>query len=182
MNSTTEKVIEDVIEAEGGYANDPNDRGGETMYGVTVAVARAAGYVGAMRELPRSLAQTIYRQRYIQTPQFDAVLRISPQIGSEMIDTGVNMGPHRAAEFLQRWLNGFNSPGSRYSDLFVDGRVGALTLDALERFLDKRGREGENVMLRALNGIQGGYYLERTEKDRSQRDFLYGWVRTRVVM
>lgn len=175
-------IIDAVISAEGGYSNNSDDRGGETMYGITRAVARANGYLGEMRDMPRSVAERIYRNRYVVEPRFDQVVDLSPSIAEELVDTGVNMGPHRAAEFLQRWLNGFNVAGSGYDDLFVDGRLGPLSFEALGNFLRKRGEEGEQVMLRALNCTQGNRYLELTENNRSQRTFLYGWMRTRVVI
>lgn len=180
MNDRVAAIIDEIIRVEGGYANNPADRGGETMYGITKEVARANGYAGPMRNMPRTVAERIYRQRYIETPKFDQVLARSAQIGIELIDTGVNMGPARAAEFFQRWLNGFNLPGSGVPDLFVDGRIGALTLSALDRFLARRGREGEKVLLTGLNCSQGARYLGITESNKSQRTFLYGWVRARV--
>lgn len=152
------------------------------MYGITEAVARANGYTGDMRNLPRSLAERIYRNRYVAQPGFERVLQRSAAIAEELIDTGVNMGPHRAGEFLQRWLNGFNAAGSGYGDLFVDGQVGEVTLGALDHFLAKRGKEGESILLRALNCTQGNRYLELTEANRTQREFLYGWMRARVSL
>ncbi|WP_212630702.1 glycosyl hydrolase 108 family protein [Pseudomonas sp. KB-10] len=180
MNPAITRIIAEVIRAEGGYSNNPNDRGGETMYGITVAVARANGYQGDMREMPRNVAESIYLKRYVTEPKFDQVVAVNANIGLEVIDTGVNMGPARAAEYLQRWLNGFNLPDSGYQDLFVDGRLGPLSIDALKRFLAKRGREGESVLLRGLNSTQGNRYLELTEANRTQRTFLYGWVKERV--
>lgn len=182
MSKQIDNIIAAVIDAEGRYSNHKADRGGETMYGITRAVARANGYQGDMRDMPRALAEHIYRNRFVVQPWFDKVLLRSTLIGEELVDTGVNMGPHRAAEFLQRWLNGFNLPGSGYDDLFVDGRIGDISLNALDRFLAKRGREGEGVLLRALNCTQGNRYLELTEHDSDQRTFLYGWVRARVVI
>lgn len=182
MTSRVDEIIQSVIDVEGGYVNNPSDRGGETNYGITLAVARANGYHGAMRNMPREFAEQVYRERYINKPKFDLVLAQSEAIALEMIDTGVNMGPHRAAEFLQRWLNGFNVAGSGYQDLFVDGLLGKLSLDALRVYLKKRGREGEDVLLRALNCTQGSRYLTITENNKSQRTFLYGWMRARVVI
>lgn len=174
-------IIAAVISAEGGYSNNRADRGGETMYGITKAVARANGYLGEMRDMPVRVAEGIYSRRYVTEPRFDEVISRSAVLAEELVDTGVNMGPHRAAEFLQRWLNGFNSD-SDYGDLFVDGRLGPMSFDALDRFLTKRGKTGEAVLLRALNCTQGNRYLEITENNRSQRTFLYGWMRTRVVI
>ena len=43
-----ERLIDDLIEREGGFVNHPADRGGATCFGITEAVARAHGYSGAM--------------------------------------------------------------------------------------------------------------------------------------
>ena len=176
------RVVDEVLRAEGGYVNDPADKGGETNFGITVAVARANGYQGAMRELPEAVARAIYTARYITEPKFDQVLAVHAGIGAELIDTGVNIGPHRAAEFLQRWLNGFNDTGTRYPALFVDGRLGAQSLGALAAFLKWRGQDGATVLLRALNGLQAARYLDITEANKSQRRFLFGWIKERVAM
>lgn len=180
-HASLDAAIDTVIDTEGDYVNDPDDAGGETRYGITIDVAREHGYTGPMRLLPRSLAHHIYTLRYIRVPRFHDVFAIDPAIGFELIDTGINMGPARAAEFLQRWLNGLNSAG-RYQDLFVDGRVGPRTLDALVAYLAWRGNDGRRVLLRGLNAGQASRYLAITEAKQSQRRFLYGWVLNRVVM
>lgn len=174
-------VIDAIVANEQGYVDHPDDRGGPTCWGITTAVARRNGYRGPMQSLPLALARDIYRQRYISEPAFDQVGEIDGAIASELIDTGVNMGPARAGEMLQRWLNGFNAQGSRYADVFVDGRIGEVTLDALRKFLDWRGAEGSKVMVAALNCTQGARYLELAENDERQESFLYGWIRSRVL-
>ena len=92
-----EPIIDAILRAEQGYVDHPDDRGGPTNHGITLAVARANGYDGDMRDLPVSLAREIYRRRYIVAPAFDKVAAINAEIAAELIDTGVNMGPARAA-------------------------------------------------------------------------------------
>lgn len=181
MTEATTRIIDAVLKAEAGYSNDEADGGGETMWGITVAVARANGYTGDMRSMPQSVARAIYEKRYVTEPKFDLVAALSPILGEELVDTGVNMGPAVPAMMLQRWLNGFNDQGSKYQDVFVDGRIGQITLDALKAYLAWRGTEGESVMLMALNSTQGVRYLEIAEKNPSQEKFLYGWMRGRVA-
>jgi lysozyme family protein len=176
-----ERFIDDILAAEKGYVDHAADRGGPTNHGITQAVARRNGYDGPMQDMPVSLAREIYRRRYIVDPGFDKVAVIDEKIGFELIDTGVNCGPMRAAEMLQRWLNGFNARGSRYADLFVDGRIGEVTLQALRAYLRWRGSEGARVMVTALNCTQGNRYLEIAENNESQESFLYGWMRNRVL-
>lgn len=178
----TKTFIDSIIKAEGGYVDHPSDRGGPTMYGITQAVARANGYAGAMRDMPEALARSIYERRYIVEPGFQRVAELSEPIAHEMIDTGVNMGVSVPGPWLQRWLNVFNARGSKYADVFVDGRIGPVTLDALQSFLRWRGAEGAQVMVVALNVLQGGRYLEIAEKTQTQEDFIYGWVRNRVML
>ena len=58
-----DQLIDELIDREGGYVNHPADRGGPTCWGVTQQVARAYGYIGDMRALPRSTAVRIYNLR-----------------------------------------------------------------------------------------------------------------------
>ncbi|MCX4186786.1 glycoside hydrolase family 108 protein [Methylophaga sp. OBS4] len=175
-----DRIIDDVLATEGGYVHDRHDSGGETNYGITIEVARENGYHGPMIDMPVSFARQIYTKRYINDPNFHLVLDYSEPIAAELIDTGINMGPHRASEFLQRWLNGFNL--GEHQDLFVDGRVGRITINALAAYLHKRGQEGERVLLTALNCTQGDRYLALTEARKKDRKFLYGWIRNRVSL
>jgi lysozyme family protein len=179
-----DQLITAVMKAEGWdtYTNDPADPGKETRWGITIAAARAYGYTGPMKDLPETVARAIYRTRYVDEPRFADVVAIEPTIGAELIDTGVNMGTAVAAMFLQRWLNGFNDTSSRYGDLHVDGRIGAVTLEALRAFLRWRGPQGITVLLRGLNGVQATRYLELTESKPSRRKYLFGWVLNRVEM
>lgn len=176
-----DRYIDAILSKEQGFVDHPSDRGGPTNWGITQVVARSNGYEGDMANLPESVAREIYRRRYIVRPGFDKVALINERIAAELIDTGVNMGPARAGEFLQRALNGMNRRGSQYADLFVDGQVGEISRDALRKYLRVRGPEGERVMVCALNVLQGGRYFDIAEDNESQEDFLYGWIRARVM-
>lgn len=173
-------VIDGIVEREGGYSNDPNDRGGETMYGITKEVARKYGYNGPMRDLPRPLACEIYRNVYVVEPGFDRVAVLSPIIAEELIDTGVNMGVGTASKFLQRALNGLNREQRDYPDMREDGHIGPATLAALEAYLDVRGPGGDAVMSKALNCMQGARYFEIVEGRPQNESFIFGWLRARV--
>ena len=173
-------TINSIISKEKGYVNNPADRGGSTNYGITEKVARINGYLGDMKDLPLSIAEKIYKMRYIVGPGFDRISPISESIAEEVIDTGVNMGPAQAAILLQRLLNAFNAEGSRYADIFVDGNIGPASIAALTAFLKWRGKEGEEVLLKALNHIQGARYLDIAEVNKSQEAFFYGWIKNRT--
>jgi lysozyme family protein len=174
-------LVDGLIEREGGYVANPADKGGPTCFGITEAVARANGYRGAMRQLPRDEAAAIYRRLYWLRPRFDEVARRSARVAAELFDTGANMGPAVAVTFLQRALTALNRNGSDYPDLVPDGRIGPQTLGALDCFLKlRRARQGETVLLRALEALQGERYLRLAERRPANETFLYGWLANRI--
>ena len=176
-----DRLIEELIEREGGYVNHPDDKGGPTRFGITEAVARAHGYSGAMALLPREEAVAIYRRLYWLRPGFDAIARRAPQVAAELFDTGANMGPAVATTFLQRALTALNRNAKDYPDLVPDGRVGPRTLAALDSFLEVRGKgDGQAVLLRALEALQGERYLRLAERRPANEAFLYGWLANRT--
>lgn len=175
-----DKLIDFVIRREGGYVNHPNDRGGPTNWGITQQVARAYGYLGDMKDLPRSAAINIYKTRYWTGPKFDQVAAICSAIEDEMFDTGINMGPSTAGEFLQRALNVLNRGADDYPDIGADGNIGPMTLAALKGFMAKRGAAGGEVLRKALDGLQCARYIGIAEKNPSQESFVYGWITNRI--
>lgn len=174
-------LIDGLLEREGGYVSHPADRGGPTCFGITEAVARANGYRGTMRQFPQSEAAAIYRRLYWLRPRFDQVAKRAPRVAGELFDTGVNMGPAVAATFLQRSLTALNRNGGDYPDLVPDGRIGEQTLGALDAFLAARGStNGETVLMRALEALQGERYLRLAERRPANEAFLYGWLANRI--
>jgi len=173
-------LIDAVIDREGRYVNHPADRGGPTRWGITEAVARAQGYAGEMRTLPRAEAAAIYRRIYWLRPGYDRVGLRAPKIAAELFDTGVNMGIATATGFLQRALNALNRSARDYPDIAVDRDIGPRTLSALDAFLRVRGKGGETVLLRAMEALQGERYIALAERRPSQEAFLYGWLANRI--
>jgi lysozyme family protein len=175
------QIIDGVLEREKGYANNPNDAGGETMWGITIATARRNGYAGAMRDLTRDQAFAIYVREYVEAPGFARIGAINITIAQELVDSGVNCGPGRPGKWLQRTLNLLNRQAKLFPDLVVDGVLGPATQLALQFVLNQRGVDGETVILRALNCLQGAYYMEITENRAANEEFFFGWVLNRVA-
>lgn len=180
MGKSVDQLIDELIGREGRYSNNPNDAGGETMWGITLTTARKYGYAGPMAFLSREKAAEIYRQQFFIEPGFDKVYAISQKIAEELFDTGVNMGTSVPGPWLQRLLNVLNQAGKTYQDISVDGKIGAATINALRAFLSSRGEMGEKVLLRGLNCLQGERYLEITENREANEAFFYGWLLNRV--
>ncbi|MGY0152458.1 glycoside hydrolase family 108 protein [Edwardsiella tarda] len=182
MALTKDQIFDALLGREGGYVDHPHDKGGPTKWGITEKVARAHGYTGDMRNLTRAQALEIYESDYWSGPRFDQVAEYSALVAAELCDTGVNMGPSVPSKWLQRWLTAFNDGERLYPDISADGVIGPRTLSALRTYLDARGEEGEQVLLRALNCSQGERYLALAEQRVQNESFLYGWVRERVTL
>lgn len=175
-----EQCIGPLLGKEGGYTNDPRDPGGETNWGVTIAVARAFGYLGAMQSMTRDQAVEVYRRRYWKPLLLDDVAAMSPKIADELFDQAVNQGVETAGRALQRALNVLNKGGTFYPDVTVDGRVGPMTIAALKEYARRRGNDGETVLLRALNALQATRYIEIAENRTTSEDYVFGWILNRV--
>lgn len=168
------------LKAEGRFSNDANDRGGQTKYGITQAVARRFGYTGQMIDYPMEEAERVYKLQYWDTLQLDEIDAISEDIAQELFDTGVNMGIGRAGTFLQRSLNVLNREQRDYTDLTADGIVGPATIHSLRSFIARRKAQGELVLMRALDGLQRAAYIEIAERNKTQESFVFGWLLQRT--
>ncbi|WP_186260005.1 glycoside hydrolase family 108 protein [Burkholderia gladioli] len=114
--SSFDDAFDALIGNEGAYSNNPKDPGGETMWGVTARVARAAGYTGPMRELPRDTAKAIAKRLYwdpLHLDQFD------PRVAFQIFDANYN-GGHPVI-----WMQG--AAGAS-----VDGVLGPKTIAAVQ--------------------------------------------------
>jgi lysozyme family protein len=103
---------------EGGYVNHPDDPGLETMYGITIAVAREHGYEGLMKDMPVEVAKAVYRKSYWDAVQAD---NLPPAIRYAVFDAAVNSGVGTSVRWLQQ------SVGAT-----PDGVLGPKTLAALQ--------------------------------------------------
>ena len=139
---------------EGAYSDNPADKGGETMWGITAAVARANGYNGAMRELGQGTAAAIYRKLYWNLAGCDAV---PDALKFDLFDTAVNQGPVTAVKILQ---DAVGEP--------ADGILGPHTLMAIQRL-------PAAVLLFHFDASRLVAYT--TEPDTQWATFGRGWIR-----
>ncbi len=101
---------------EGDFADLENDPGGKTRYGVTEAVARAAGYTGDMRVLPLNLAKTIYQSQFWEAIRGD---ELPDEVRYFVFDAAAASGVKQSILWLQRALR-----------VNADGILGPVTLGA----------------------------------------------------
>ncbi|WP_417795909.1 glycoside hydrolase family 108 protein [Terasakiella pusilla] len=181
MPTLKTRVINHILKIEGGYVNDPDDRGGETKFGITKKVARAWGYTGQMKDLSRQTAFAIYETNFWDHLCLDAIATLSHKTAAEIADTAVNMGQVRAVLFLQRALNALNNRATLYADIATDGQMGPQTLAALTGYFNARKNDdGETVLVNALNCLQGAKYIDLTTSRETDEKYLFGWMKNRI--
>lgn len=169
-------ILAAIFAVEGGYVNDPLDRGGETNMGITKRVAVSHGYTGPMRDLTKEMASKIYIADYISQPGFLPIVEAEPAIAEELVDSAVNMGAARPSRWFQQSLNLMS--GSR---LKVDGRIGPATISAFKAYQVKAGRISScKAMLDRLDSIQLAFYDGLVRADPTQKRFYKGWKRLRI--
>ena len=136
MATSVEKLAPFVLEHEGGFVNDPLDRGGATNKGVTIAVWKAQGYdkdgdgdidVADLKLITEADAIMIMKKNYWDRWKAD-------QIKNQAI-----------ANTLVDWVWGSGAWGikipQRLLGLKEDGVVGYVTLNALNKAIkeDSKG-------------------------------------------
>lgn len=168
-------IVLSVFTMEGGFVDHPNDPGGATMYGITEKVARANGYEGAMKDLPKELASEIYTREYVQSPGFDKIIAVIPAVGHKLVDSGVNLGTVKQAKSLQKAINALN--GGKTPDIKEDGVIGTSTVNALQQLQKRLGTHKTCVLLiRLLDAQQAVHYMEL----KRLRMFTVGWIDHRI--
>ena len=181
VTSHFDASLERLLRIEGGYSAHVHDRGGPTHWGITERVARANGYFDDMREMPLSVAREIYRRQYWSACRLDDIAAHSPELADRLFDIGVNMGPGIAGNLLQRCLNALNRGAKDYADIKVDNIIGTVTLYALRGYLTRRGAPGGRVLVELVKDLQAARYVSITEISVTQEDFLFGWIRQRIL-
>lgn len=117
-----EEALTFVLKAEGGYVNDPADKGGATNMGITQKTYdayRADRGVPALpvKQITSLEVEDIYRTRYWDVCGCDT---LPWPVSLVVFDAAVNHGPSRARQLLQQAVN-----------VPVDGIVGPKTRAAI---------------------------------------------------
>jgi lysozyme family protein len=148
-----------ILLREGGFVDDPADRGGATNMGITRATL--ADWRGTdvtaedVRALTRDEAGAIYRARYWAPIRGDD---LPAGVDLVCLDAAVMSGTGRAARMLQQAVGAT-----------VDGAIGPLTLEAV------RAADPEAVIV-AVSQAREDFYRAIARDDPSQLRFLNGWI------
>jgi len=121
---TDDDIIERILTFEGGFVNNPLDKGGPTNFGITASelgqvrgLGRAAT-VAEIQALTKADAAQIYKDKYITASGFEKIANTGLRL--IVVDSGVLHGIGRATKWLQQALS-----------VPADGQLGEVTLNAL---------------------------------------------------
>jgi len=185
-------AMEHTMGIEGGYSYDSLDPGGQTYMGISRhyhpwwpgwatidACLRHGRPLADSKRILAPLVKRFYRDHFWRPLRGDDLAELAPEIASECFDTAVNLGTHRAVEYLQQALNLLNDNADLYPDLLEDGRIGPQTLKALRLYLITRPisrADKIKILLNVLNTLQGSHYIAQMRRYPERERFI-GWFR-----
>ena len=170
MSKYDDPIGEIILKHEGGFVNDPLDRGGATNLGITQATLSSwRGHqvtVEDVKNLTEDEAREIYTTRYLQKPKIDWLPFPHPQVF--VLDMAVNHGPGRGIRILQTTIR-----KAGFGPISVDGGMGPATRAAAERAQAEMGPYFQNAMVEERKA----FYEAIIAKNPSQERFRRGWMR-----
>jgi lysozyme family protein len=131
MQSVTD-IAREIVAREGGYVNDPDDPGGPTNHGVTLATLRRLGRdlnrdgkvdSADIRALGQATAVDIFVHEFFERPRIGA---LPEPLHATVFDMYVNAGTN-AIKILQRLFNDMRIA------VDVDGLIGPQTVAAAQQ-------------------------------------------------
>lgn len=176
---------------EGGYANDKDDKGGETYRGVARnfhpkwegwkiidEYKKHRNFPGILDTLPA--LQLKVKQFYLKEfwNKIKGDLIPDQRIANEVYDNAVNLGVPKSGEYLQRTINILNRNKKSYQDIKVDSIIGPITIAALNTAIKVNG---VTRVLNVINGFQMKHYVERMEEDPTQEKYIGWFDRVEVI-
>lgn len=159
-----------IIAKEGGYVDDPYDKGGATKYGISSSFIKANDLkIKDIKELTLLQAKEIYHMFFWNPLKIDSFNDSTVQLF--LFDTAVNCGNEKAALLLQSSINSI-------SHIAVDGKIGNETIRTCNdiTFSNKNCK----LLKQLLLSSRISYYIHIVNSDESQRRFLKGWVNRAV--
>jgi len=175
------KAFDKTMGNEGGFSNDPVDRGGMTYRGIARRyhpswpgwkeidkILSSGGHPDQLFGILDAQVRAFYKQEFwdrcncVSLPDILAI---------KLFDTAVNVGVSTACKWLQECLNILNRNGKDYADIAVDGKLGLATIKAIASLKDN------NLLLTTFSFRQGAHYLALMKSDPSQERFARGWLK-----
>ncbi|MCM3419035.1 glycoside hydrolase family 108 protein [Sphingopyxis alaskensis] len=186
-------AVFELLKTEGGFVDDPVDRGGTTKYGISLRFLVSEGAIDLdedgrkdfdldsdgdidgfdIRKLTRGDAKFLYHHCFWKRIDADNLPR---PVGEMMFDQAVNAGIGSARRLLQLAINRcLERAASAPPKLKVDGIVGKRSHDAMNWVL-RWGALGMPALVDAFRVEVRLRYRAIAERNPSQKRFLKGWL------
>lgn len=154
-----------LLDEEGGWSDNPNDRGGKTMWGVTQAV-----YDDFRKRLKKLPTQSVAKMTKPECRELYDVLywraagcdRLPWPISYLAFDASVNSGPSRGVRWVQ---GGLGIP--------ADGVIGPQTMSVAKQAIDN----GDSKAILAIVDQRVQFLAALVKRSPTQATFLLGWWR-----
>lgn len=161
------QAVSKVLRHEGFFADDPDDPGGATKYGVSLRWLRTKGLFGDFDgdgdvdrddvwAMDEAEAVATYHRFWWLAQGYDKLHLV---VGAKVFDLAINMGPRPANRILQRAVRAANGPA-----LADDGRIGPNTLAGIAavspedlKIAMRSEAAGRYRLLIAVNPVFGKY-------------------------
>lgn len=172
--ATFEAAIPIILAHEGGWVSDPDDRGGETNFGISTLIIEREGITneqlglppgrpaGWMKPMKVGAANFLYRHLFWDKYHYD---QVSDQlVATKIFDCGVNCGPTQAHKLAQRAAS---ACGHAVTD---DGNLGPKSVAAINACDPK-------AFMLAMKTQMEGYYEAIIKNRPANAKFRNNWMK-----
>ena len=167
MDNSTYNQIMQTLEFEGGYANDKDDKGGETCFGITEKY-----YPNELKEIlaiERHSERLTYAVAFYYTNFWCPIPSGLPIVVKSLyFDMSVNMGSRSAGKILQQAVNLLSD-----SNIAIDGIVGKDTIKQLKSYYPDR----KHILVASIKIARACKYGEIIGNNPAQSKFRTGWLK-----
>jgi lysozyme family protein len=150
-------IINVILSNEGGYSNNPDDKGGITKFGIS---SRSYPDID-IANLTKEEAKNIYKRDFWDKYLYKSINNL--EVATKFFDLSVNMGHSWACILVQRALRACGK------NIIEDGSFGPQTLDAINNV-------DSTDLLAASKSEAAGYYRTLAAIDKQDKVFLKGWL------
>lgn len=150
------------IKNEGGFVNNPNDKGGPTKWGIIQR--EYSKYLGhwasleEMKSMPIDHARDIYKKKYWASIKLHLIE--SENVAIALFDRAVLNGLRGVSNFVRKVLDKESKPLSQFYDC-----------------IDEVNATNPQAFVLRLADVCEAHHRARVESDPSQKVFLLGWTR-----
>ena len=161
MTTTFDDALALTLKFEGGYVNDPADKGGATNFGITQKVYDhylngLGDPLNDVADISSAEVAAIYRMWYWNPAHADALVS---RLAKVHFDSAVNHGVGRAVKFLQQLVG-----------VTTDGMWGPATFAAV-------ASADQDALVTPYLALRRAFYGKIVAADATQAKFLPQWLK-----